>query len=732
MPLCTRLIAAFILTTTWLQAQNNVEMFDPPAVSQEFWAAKTELKIAIDGELNETDWNLAPLIEGLVQKDPYQGQPASQKTEIRVLYNEQFLYVGAVCYQPKSVTRVQNLRRDFDYDFNDLFGVAIDGYKDKRNASVFQASPYGNIRDLQSLDANLYNREWDALWQARTKRYDDRWVVEMAIPWKVLRYPADCQDLGIIFTRNIRSNNELTSLPGVPRLFDVYRMAYEGILRGIQPPPPTANVQLNPYLFVDGNQTKTGSVKSDPQNNVKVGGEVKWAINSSTVLDATVNTDFAQADVDRQVVNFDRYSVFFPERRQFFLESANVFNPSITDWIRPFFSRRIGLDDNGNAIPIDGGLRLTSQNAKRQYGVLAMRQRETSATPNSHFGVARYSQNLSDQSRLGGMATWRHDAALENNGNSRIANNNYTATIDGVFRPNQAFGAQGMFSASFDEAKGNGFAGQFWTGYENNQVYVGLLEYFSKDYEPGVGLEIFDANYVMTSPAISFDLRPKWLPKFIRSFQPESYAYIFNSSDNGNLLFGYWGINPFEFIFQDGTYIDFTIEPNWQRLDAPFSPVGIQIAPGFYDYIRYIFQLRSDLSAKIGGSLRAEVGDYFDGTLNTYTLSGRLAPIPHFELQVDYELNEYKNLGIENRSDETHLLGVNARLALNPRVQLIGFYQWNSSVDRSVWNVRFSWEYRPLSFIYLVFNSNQIDSLNPENRLLQQQYLGKITFLKQL
>ncbi len=146
----------------------------------------------------------------------------------------------------------------------------------------------------------------------------------------------------------------------------------------------------------------------------------------------TVNTDFAQADVDRQVVNLNRFSVFFPERRQFFLENANIFNASVTNWIRPFFSRRIGLDESGNPIPIDGGLRLTQQTAKQQIGVLGMRQRAGARDPASYFGVLRYSRNLSGQSRLGGMLTYRHDEAIQENGTSQSATNNYTYTIDGL------------------------------------------------------------------------------------------------------------------------------------------------------------------------------------------------------------------------------------------------------------------------------------------------------------
>ncbi len=718
-----------LLTTNWsLLLAQTPETFLPPESPAIFKVTKANNPITVDGKLEAVEWGLAATIEGLVQQNPYQGQFASQDTKIKLLYNEQYLYVAAICYQPKDLIRVQNFRRDFDFNLNDLFGVALDGYKDKRNATIFQTTPYGNMCDLQVQDGSVFNIEWDALWQVRTSIQDDHWVAEIAIPWKVLRYPEGTTEFGVIFSRNIRSNNEVASLPAVPRVFTVYRMAYEGILRGIQPPPPSANVQINPYVLADASRNTAINNGDGVEVVPKVGGEVKWAITQSTILDVTVNTDFAQADVDRQVINFQRYSVFFPERRQFFLENANLFRTSITNWIQPFFSRRIGLDDAGNPIQIDGGLRLVSQNEKRQIGAIGMRQRATEDTPASHFGVLRYAQNLSKQSRLGGMITWRNDGANDNT----LANNNYTATIDGLYQPNQSYGVKGMFSTSFDQAQGRGYAGQFIAYYENNLFYVGLLEYYNKDYLPGVGLLILEENYFMTSPAIVFDLRPDWLPKSIRRIRPEVSAYIFNSSEDARPLFGYWGVAPLDIEFQNGAYVGYTYEPNWQVLDTPFSPLGIEIEKGTYRYVRHQFYANTDESAKIGLNVEIETGKYFDGMLNSYNLSGRVAPSPRLELQLDYQLNDYKDLGIETANGINHLLGVNVRLALNPRVQLINFYQWNSSINRAVWNVRFSWEYRPLSFIYLVFNNNQFLNTDPKNRFSQQQYIGKIAFLRQL
>ena len=713
---------AVLATIQLAQAQ---DVFPPPDERARFLAVEASGAVRIDGNLDEAFWRRAEPITELIQKDPDQGAPISYETIVRVAYDEHALYVGAICYQPLDSTRVQNLRRDFSYDDNDLFGIAIDGFLDQRNAAVFQTTPYGNQRDMEVIDSSEFNPDWNARWSVSTQIADDHWTAEMAIPWRNLRYPADADTLGVIFARNIRSLNEKTSVPAVPRVFTIYRMAYEGELVGIETPPPTTNVQVNPYALGEYLDDSIG----DAASNQEIGGEIKWAISQSTVLDLTVNTDFAQADVDRQVVNLDRFSVFFPERRQFFLENANLFNASVTNWIRPFFSRRIGLDDAGNPIPIDGGVRLTNRSSRQELGFLAMQQQSLGLSPEASFGVLRYSRNFEGQSRLGGLVTWRRDESLVDDDVTRPGNQNFTYTVDGLWRPNQSFGLNAMFSASSDDQLGDGLGSQLWAFYENNWLYVGLLEYFNKDYEPGVGLEILDTNYVMHSPAVSLDLRPDWLPESVRSFNPGVEAYIFQSSENGDTLFGYAPIRPFRVLFQNGAQVGLFVEPNWQRLDEPFFPIGIEIAPGNYDYTRYRLELESDQSAAFGASLDMESGDYFDGELTTYTFSGRFAPNPHIELSADLEFNQIRNLGVTSVSDDTRLYGVNLLYAPNPRLQFSTFYQWNSVNDRGVWNARMSWEYRPLSYFYLVYNKDEIETLSPGAPGSREQFIAKLTYL---
>ena len=529
----------------------------------------------------------------------------------------------------------------------------------------------------------------------------------------------------IILSRQVRSLNETVSLPPVPRVLSVYRMSYEAILRGIEPPPPGRNLQITPYVL---GQAVSGTTGFRPDRDAEIGGEIKWAVTPGTVIDFTVNTDFAQADVDRQFINLDRFSVFLPERRQFFLESAGTFDASITSWIRPFFSRRIGLDDTGLPIPITAGIRKTGRTTTQEFGMIAMRQEAIRGLPASDFGVARYSKNLGEQSRFGGMVTHRTDGASAALPFDRI---NRTYTVDGLWRPTPSTGVQGMVSRSTDSLSGDGTGAQLWAYYENNSVYVGLLEYFNREYNPGIGLELLDANYIMHSPAVLWDLRGDWLPERIRSFKPSISVYSFSSSDEDELDFGYAVIEPLRFEFHSGAAVGIAVEPNWQLITDHFAPAGIRIEAGEYDYSRYRLNANSDRSRVFSGEVSYETGGYYDGSLSGYSVSGRYAPSPRFELTANFEVNRLTDLGPMDQARTTRLVGIGSRFALNPRLQLSGFFQHNSLMSEDILNARLSWEFRPLSYLYVVYNGSANDNdILPDHS--QQQLLIKFTYLLEL
>lgn len=703
------------------------ETFGPPKVPEEVLGYRTTAGIKVDGLPDELDWKQARVYDKFIQYEPYQGSPPTHLTEVRVLFDDRYLYVSAfnAVGNGKKDIRVQNMQRDFDYDQNDLFGIALDGFRDQRNAMVFQCNPYGAQRELLVLDGVISNVEWDGLWRVRTHWTDTGWHAEMAIPWKTLRYPVNCNSMGIVFIRNIRKNNENLTFPAQPRAFAPYRMAYAALLRNIEPPPPSFNLLFNPYALVNVQKRNSGD-QALREMDVKAGGEVKWTANPTTVLDFTFNTDFAQADVDRQVVNLTRFSVFFPERRQFFLEAAEIYTNRAWRNLQPFFSRRIGLDEVGNPVPIDGGARFTHRSQKQTIGALVIRQRADGQLPAANFVTARYARNFSAQSRVGGMLSYRNDEASENGGPIH----NTTLSADGFFRPSQKFNVYWVISRtqSSGRLQDRGFAGAVWGFWDTNDIYIGHIQaVISEGYNPRSGF-VDDTNYIVTSPAITRKWRPRWKPSFVRQINPGLTVFLYNRQSDLVFREGFLSFRILDVDFQNGGKLTYAVIPNGQNLFAPFFPIGIEIAPGRYEYVRQRMGYTSDLSRRLAGSVSYTTGGYFDGRLNTLLLSGRIAPDPRLACTLSYEFNKITSLGINDVSRDTHLTGIEMRLAMNPRVQLISFYQYNTAASRATLNARFVWEYRPLSFLYLVWNDNRFDQVNPETSLLERNQVRQGIF----
>ncbi|HAS43088.1 MAG TPA: hypothetical protein DCS93_21590 [Microscillaceae bacterium] len=725
---------AFVLLLSAVSFAQGQKIFEPPTPKEKLVIEATEIttNLSIDGKLDEPAWQQAKTYQKFTQVEPLQGNPSRFVTKIKILYNKKYLYVGAFCEDSlgKKGIRVPNLQRDFSWGSGDLFGVVIDAFRDERNSVSFQTNPYGARRDMQVFDSNIFDNDWDGFWKVRTTRNKQGWIAEMRIPWATIRYPkGDNQEWGINFVRRARRVNEISSWAPYPRAFNPYRMSYAGVLKGIKPPPPSTNVRIQPYAFASANRTGDSTALFD-QNNLftKMGGEIKWAINPSTVLDFTVNTDFAQADVDRQVVNLTRFSVFLPERRQFFLENASLFAAGSNDHVQPFFSRSIGLDNNGNPIPIDAGLRLTHRSTKRSMGTMLVRQRGLGNSPAANFGVLRYVQNFGKQNRLGGMLTGRYDESIPESGvEDRY---NFTGTIDGFFRFSRPLSWQ--FYVTGSETKGQnsqGWAGYSSIRYQSNQWYLYYdYQFIEKNYESTMGF-IRRRNYMANSAGGYAILRPSWKPKFIRSYEPGVFATIIHRNEDRQFLEGSATFFPIWILFQDGGRFVGEIEPTRQNLLNTFSPLAVSIAPGEYDYIRYRLTYTSDVSKKFSFRLRYETGNFFDGKLDNYQVRLTTAPIPHTYLSVNYQYNNARQLGESQEDKEAHLISPELRLALNARVQLNAFYQYNSLSEFANWNIRFSWEFQPLSFIYLVFNDTRNQGIDPRQEA--QQVIGKITYLKQ-
>ncbi|SHK67067.1 Carbohydrate family 9 binding domain-like [Reichenbachiella agariperforans] len=724
----------FIIHAYYLIAQ-EVENFPPPTKPPEIRAIRTSEDIKVDGELMEDSWQKAPVTHDFYRVEPRQGGTYRYQTQVRLLYDEKNLYVGVFCTDSlgKKGVRVQDLRRDFSWGENDAFGIQLDPQNLKQYCVSFQTTPYGNQRDMQNFNDNNTDSNWNALWTVRTHQTDSGYFAEFAIPFKSIRYErpeiADSVTWGITFTRLARREYEQTVFPAIPQSFSPYRMTYAAQLKGLTVPEPSANVRIEPYFLYQYEDTEiNGETISD--DNVKLGGDIKWAINPRSVLDLTFNTDFAQADVDQAVNNLERFNVYFPEKRQFFLENSGIWAGAADRSVIPFFSRTIGLQGNFNAEParIDGGARYTMRNDDRSTAGLYMHQAQTANSPAASFAVGRYIQNYGKENNVGIMFTHRLDEASEELGVTQ--SNNTTLTVDGLIRPKSELTFSYLLSGSRDNSNDTlGLAGKLFAGYNTNKFYLGWLTNFvTEDYNPDMGF-VFQKNVIWHNPGGYFIWRPKSIP-WIRRFDPGAFFnYYQDASDPTNFQQASIYLFPIYVYFTDGSFFEYAIYPTWQNINFDFAPLGIAIAQDEYYYTRHQINYNSDQSRKFSVSGKLGWGGFYNGKRLTANTGLRYAPIPHVAFTADYEYNNLDNLGVLLEDLDTHLATFGARFALNPRLQLSAFYQYNSFDEQGRWNVRGSWEYRPLSFIYLVFNDTQINGL--ERPFEQQQLIGKVTFLKQ-
>ena len=667
--------------------------------------------------------------------EPRQGGAYQYLTEVRVLFDDKNIYFGAFCADSlgKKGIRVQDLRRDFAWGENDIISVQLDPQNLKQYCVSFQTTPYGNQRDMQSFNDENIDNDWNALWSVRTQQTEQGYFAEFAIPFKSLRYELpnnqDSVKWGITFNRLARRDYEQTVFPAIPQSFSPYRMTYAAELTGLELPKPSANIRIEPYTLYQYDNIKNGN-NNATQDDFKFGGDVKWALNPYSVVDLTFNTDFAQADVDRAVNNLERFNIFFPERRQFFLENSGIWAGAGNPWVVPFFSRRIGLqgDFNATPVPINAGARYTLRDERQTIAGLYINQGATDQSAAAHFGLARSARKYGKENNIGIMLTHRADEQSRELGTQE--SHNTTLSIDGLIRPVDELTISYMLTGSRDNSSDTlGVAGRLFAGYSKNDLYLGWLTNFvSQNYQSDMGF-VFQKDVIWHNPGGYYIWRPKNIP-WIRRFDPGAFVnYYHDASDPGNFQQANLYLFPVYIIFTNGSFLQYAIFPTWQNINFSFAPLGIPIEQDNYYYTRQQVNFNTDQSAKFSGSGSINWGRFYNGNRTTIEAGLRYAPSVHAALTVDYEYNDLKNLGLAQENLETHLISVGARFALNPRLQLSTFYQYNSFDEQGRWNIRASWEYQPLSFVYFVFNDTQISSLLEPFQ--EQQVISKLTFVKQ-
>ena len=695
-------------------------------------ARKATGRIVLDGRLDERDWQAAPVTSEFVQVRPDYVLSTRYPTDVRVIFDDEYLYIGAFNRDSAGLAslRMPDLRRDFESPESDVFGVTFGPMGDQRTALQFQASPLGSQADVQAFDGgDAFSFNWDALWRVRTTRADSGWIAEMAIPWRSLRYAPGLTSWDVNFVRNTRRVAQWSAWMPYPRQFSSWRLTFAGVLDSLQPPPPRTNVRIRPFAL--GQRSRDATSGAFNGSTGDVGGEVIWAPTANSLVEATINTDFAQADVDRQVVNLSRFSVFFPERRQFFLENADLLNAGgLTGRyvVQPFFSRRIGLADDGTLLSIDGGLRYAYRSGRTTAGALAMRQAAFGGQGATTFGVARGSQFFGRSTRLGATIALRDGGAASGSVGS-ASGQNVVASIDAFTRLGEQVQLNSMVSTSTTNGR-TGLAVTYGLARATPLVTAGITgALVTRDYQPQTGF-VSRPDVLMTGPYATFTMQPTWRPRSIVWFKHGPTAIAFQDPTSFRLQEGSVAYSG-ELLFRSGASITPAVEHNFQRPTAPVTLFpNVRIAAGTHDYFRVAAVLKSDQSANVAGTATLSSGAFFDGALDRAELATRWSPNPYVSVRGSYEVNRLRSLGTRDSSFVTHLAGPELRVFLNPRVQWSAFYQYNTAVERGTLNARFSWEFSPLSYLYIVYNDRQavLNGATPTARSL----IVKLSWLRQL
>ena len=697
-------------------------------------ARSVEEAPALDGDvLNDPAYADAMLATGFVQSRPFEGRPASERTEVRIVYDADAIYFGVVCYtEDPGTIIVADSRRDSELTETDSFRVILDTYLDGQNGFVFGTNPAGIEYDGQLTNEGQgsgrfggggsgrpsnsrqqrgsgggFNLNWDGAWEVATRVSDVGWTAEIAIPFRTLRYPtAEVQTWGVNFQRNIRFNNEQVYWSPLPRQFNLNRLSLAGELQGIAV-PPQRNLQLTPYLL---GETLRRTAPRDNFNTGDLGADLKYSVTPSMTLDLTYNTDFAQVEVDDEQINLDRFTLFFPEKRPFFLENAGLFSVGQPGAVDVFFSRRIGLGENGEQIPIVGGGRLSGKvGSNTNVGFLNMQTAavggadDPDAVPGRNFTVARLRQDLANRSNVGAMVVNRNAAGDLGGGGADT-----TVAFDGRWGIGEG-GTLSGFAADTGDAGGlsagpggshaYGVAAQHQS--ERARLSLGFTE-VAPDFNPEVGFLARRSYRRMNGSVFTtwrpenfmgvHELRPHVSHYTVFDFaggrQETQFTHIDNHVEWRNGYEIHTGVN----VTREGVFQPFEIFP------------GVVVPVGEYEHHEAQIAGNTNLGAPVSLNVNAIVGGLFGGDRVTVTPSVAARAGETFNALLEWS---YNGLRLPGGDFTTNLARLRVSYSFTTRMFLQALVQYNDRADLWSSNLRFGLLSDANTGLFIVYNDIQ-------------------------
>lgn len=699
-----------------LIAQENIEKPGNQEIYQ-LPIRPTNAPIELDGELEEDAWKAAEAAKDFWMKYPQDDKKAERQTEVRITYDDKFLYIGAICYDT-SYYVVQTLKRDSRYFDSDGFAVVIDPVAEQTNGFFFGVSPM-NVQTEDLITPSAFgdlNFSWDNKWFSEVKRYKDRWTVEIAIPYKTLRFEAGKTEWGINFIRNDLKKNQYHTWTNVPINFNLYDLGYTGRIHWETPPNRTGtNVALIPYVTGSlGKDNELDASKTKAQGDV--GLDAKVAVTSSLNLDLTVNPDFSQIEVDRQQTNLTRFDLFFPERRTFFLENADLFSEFGTPPARPFFSRRIGLDQRGLPIPILFGARLSGNlNKDLRVGLMNMQTGSTDIFSAQNYSTFAFHQRVLDRSLVKGYATNRQGFSGNNMDSDEYGRNaglelnylNQKGTWN-VFAGYHLSSTPGFNNNNYFRNLGARYSGRNFSAFID---YIGMGTNYHADMGFIRRIENYDAvrdttirlGYEHLHTSMDYTIRPK--EGSIINAHEFGFQNTMAFNPDGTLNDRSTGLG-YEIEFQNTSELGFEIEDQDVRLLFPISFTDAEPLPAEnYRFLQYSSYYESDARKPFAFLVEFQRGEFYNGDLQRYNfeLTYRRQPWGNFTL--GFEQNDVRfpePFGKRNLS----LISQRTEINFSNSIFWTTFLQYNTQLNNFNINSRLQWRYRPMSDLFLVFTDN--------------------------
>ncbi len=698
------------------------------ADGREYEIKETHCDIKIDGYLNEECWIEAESIGDLIQREPNPGASPTERTEVKILYNKNSLYIGIYCFdsEPKKIV-ASSMARDSELRNDDRIEILLDPFLDRRNAFFFALNPIGAMIDAIISENGAYmNREWDTIWDAKARIVGDGWIVEIEIPFKSLNFNPSNEEWGFNIARFIKRKIEEDRWCSPSLDIRFVQVSEAGIIKGIKGISQGHGIDLKPYGILGHSWAKENGGEKYPS---EIGADIVYKITPNLTSCLTLNTDFAEIEVDERRINLTRFPLFFPEKRTFFLEGAGIFSFGEAmgfgfrgpDFL-PFFSRKIGLieDEEGNSvsIPIIGGVKLTGKINDYEIGFLDVVTDEYGELPRKNFLVARVKRSLWRQSYVGAIFTYGNP-----DGNER----NFLAGFDFRYRTSRFLGNKNFYFLLYglktytEGLKGNDSTFGFSIGYPNDLFEASFSwKQIEKNFNPGLGF-IYREDIRKAFLSLTYAPRPQ---KFgIRRIPFELRWNETMDLKNKPLMRNVF-ITPINFEFESGDHIEFNIIPQYDLVDKEYEIFeGVYIPTGEYKQTRYRIQIETASKRPWRLDIMYWWGGFYRGKNRSPEIGLSYRSGKHVVLGINFEQNR---VTLPQGSFTTNIYSIRFDYSFSPRLVLYNFVQYDNESDNIGINSRLRWIVSPGNDIFFVLNHSWIDYEGEVKRFLN--YTNDIRF----